>query len=149
MAFTNFDIIGALRTYCTTNSIKFIWQYDEFYANIQATQQYDPDELILVVDLLPNPLLSGNKVSEITYNGLFMLGRKFDNINTTSATLDEHALQKYDRRLLDLTALLVFHATAFKCAHELDLNIGDINYLFNAFDTNIDFVAAQAIQFIQ
>ena len=149
MAFTNFDIIGALRTYAAANGLKFAWQLDEFEANIQATQQYDPNELLLVVDLLPNPSISGNKVAEIEYTGLFMIGRKFEAAGTTLVSLDEGALQKYDRRLLELTGLLITHATAFKCMHELDLTVGAINYLPNGFDSNIDFVAANGLSFVQ
>lgn len=149
MAFANFDIIGALRTYAAANDLKFAWQLDEFYANIQASQQFDPEELFLVVDLLPTPVMSGNKVAEVTYSGLFMLGRKFEAAGTTVASLDEHALQKYDRRLLELTGLLVQHAAAFKCIHQLDLDVGAMSYLVNGFDSNVDFVAAQNLNFVQ
>lgn len=76
-----------------------------------------------------------------------MLGRKFE--DTTYASLDETALQKYDNRILELYSLLVTHITTFKCLHELDLVIGQIDPLFNEFDANVDFVAAQSISFVQ
>jgi len=144
----NFDIIGALRTYCTTNNIKFIWQYDEFYANISTTQEYSLDHLIMVVDLKPTPIINGSNVGDITYSGLMMIGKKFD-ADGLQASLDENQLQKYDRRLFELTSSLVTHAATFACDENLLLTMGQIDYLFNTFDANIDFVAAQAISFEQ
>ena len=143
-----FDIIGQLRTYCETNDIQFIWQKDVYYANISASTEYADGQLILVVDLKPTPIMSGVKVSEITYSGLFMLGRKFDS-DGTHASLDEDQLQKYDRRLLALSAQLVSIAAQFACSNELELTIGAMDYLFNTFDSNIDFSVAQNIQFVQ
>jgi hypothetical protein len=145
---TKFDIIGALRSYCVVEGIKFIWQYDEFYANIAATQQYGVNEKILVVDLKPLPQTVGTKVGDITYSGLFMLGQKFDT-GGLAASLDETALQKYDRRLLALTSSLVNTATDFACDNGLMLTFSQIDYLFNAFDSGIDFVVCQNISFLQ
>jgi len=143
-----FDIIGALRTYCETNEIKFIWQYDQFYANIEASQAYIPEELIMVVDLKPSPIFSGNKIAQINYSGLFMLGRKFDE-NGIGTNLDEKAIEKYDNRLKELSQLLISHLATFKCSNELDVVVGQMEYIINLFDSNIDFVAAQNIQIIQ
>jgi len=143
-----FDIIGVLRSYCTDNNIQFIWRYDEFYANISASTEYEAGQLVLVVDLKPTPILSGSKVSEITYSGLMMLGRKFDE-DGHHASLDEDQLQKYDRRLLELTGMLVSIASSIACSNELDLTVGQINYLINMYDSNIDFAAAQNITFVQ
>ena len=150
MAFSQFDIIGALNTYCETNGIVFIWHYNEFEANITASQQYNTDQLILVVDLRPSPIMAeyGNKISEIAYSGLFMLGKKFD-ATGQPASPEEFAIQKYERRLLDLMQLLVYHAGAFKCEHDLGLTIGAMSYLINAFDSNIDFAVAEALTFTQ
>jgi hypothetical protein len=144
-----FDIIGGLRTYCDDNGIEFIWQKDQFYANMETGRnEYTPGQLILVVDLKPNPTIVGAKVSEITYTGLFMLGRKFDSDNKV-ASLDEKALQKYDRRLLQLSSQLVNIAAQFSCANELTLTVGAMDYIFNGFDANIDFSVAQSITFVQ
>jgi len=144
----NFDIIGALRTYAENLGFVFIWQYDQFYANIASGQQYDPEQLILVADLKPTPQINGASVGDIVYNGLLMIGRKFD-ADGIASTLDEKALQKYDRRLLSLTSALVTHAATFACNNSLLMEMGQIDYLFNSFDANIDFVAAQNIKFTQ
>jgi len=145
---TNFDIIGALRTYATGLGMAFVWQKDEFYANFESQQAYAPGQLIMVADLRPTPEVRGASIGDIVYNGLLMIGRKFDTTGIASS-LDEDALQKYDRRLLELTTLLITHASTFACNNNLLLQVGQIDYLFNAFDANIDFVAAQNIQFTQ
>jgi len=141
-----FDIIGALKTYAENLGMVFIWQYDTFYSNLTSNQQYNTGQLIMVVDLKPTPQIVGLKVSEIVYNGLFMIGRKFDS-NGQQVSLDETQIQKYDRRLLTLTTNLITHTTTFACNNELTLEVGQIDYLFNTFDSNIDFVAAQSITF--
>lgn len=151
MAFDKYDIIGALRTYCNYNSLRFVWQYDQFYANIENQwNDFQPNELILVADLRATPNMGrGSKEIDISYSGLFMLGRKFEAITTTSSSLDETALEKYDNRILDLYSLLILHATNFKCLHELDLTIGQLDPLFNEHDANIDFVVATDLTYVQ
>ena len=151
MAFNKYDIIGALRTYCNDNGLRFVWQFDQFYSNIENQwNDFQPNELILVADLRATPNMGrGSQEIEIAYNGLFMLGRKFEDALTTSASLDETALEKYDNRILDLYSLLILHATNFKCLHDLDLTIGQIDPLFNEYDANVDFVAATGLTFTQ
>jgi len=143
-----FNILGELRTYAENLGMIFSWQYDEFYTNIQTMQPYDNEQLILVADLKPTPQINGASIGDIEYNGMLMIGRKFDSDGIASS-LDEKAMQKYDRRLLELTNLLVTHASIFACKNELLLELGSIDYLFNAFDSNIDFVVAQSIKFTQ
>jgi len=143
-----FDIIGSLKTYVEALGHIFIWQKDQFYANLTSIQEYTPGQLIFVVDLKPTPTMAGNRVSDIVYDGLFMVGRKFD-ADGTAANLDETQIQKYERRLLALTTSLVTHVSTFACANSLILNIGSIDYGFNLFDSNIDFVMSQGISFTQ
>lgn len=151
MAFNQFDIIGALRTYCSNNSIRFVWGYDEFYANIENNLfDLQPNELVIVAYLGITPNMGRGSVPiDINYSGQFMIGRKFENASTTSANLDETALQKYDNRILDLYSLFLVHATAFSCLHELTLSVGEMFPLFNEYDVNMDFVMTNTISFVQ
>lgn len=145
---TQFDIIGALRSYCTANGIHFIWQYNEFCANMPADNDYAVGDLVMVVDLLANPDVRNGKVADITYSGLVMLGRKFDAPGTV-ASLDETALQKYDRRLCALQTDLITHITTFACDNDLQLTVGQIEFILNDYDAIIDFAACRNISFVQ
>jgi hypothetical protein len=86
-------------------------------------------------------------VREIRYQGVLILGQKFDD-DGTAASLDETFIQKYDRRLEDLMSALNLHIVAFACENELDINGVEYSYDLNKFDTNIDFIAG-AVTFIQ
>jgi hypothetical protein len=143
-----FNIIGAIQTYCDARGIVFIWQYNEFYTNIEASQKYENGQKILVIDLRPTPVLSGFKIAGITYSGLFMLGLKFDP-DGRQASLDEKAIQKYQRRLKELSQLSAEIMADFSCMNELAVTPGQMNYLINTFDSNIDFVVYQNATFEQ
>jgi len=145
---TQFDIIGTLRTFCASRNIAFIWHIDEYYANIAASTPYAAGQLILVVDLLPTPDVKNGKIADITYSGMVMLGRKFE-VSGTVASLDETALQKYDRRLQALSADLVSLMNTFACDNTLQLTFGQLDYVFNLYDSNIDFVVSQNTTFVQ
>lgn len=143
-----FNIIGALQDYCDARGIAFIWQYNEFYTNIEATQKYENGQKILVIDLRPTPVLSGLKIAGITYSGLFMVGLKFDP-DGRPASLDEKAYQKYTRRLKELSQFSAGIMADFACMNELAVTPGQMNYLINTFDSNIDFVVFQNATFEQ
>ena len=140
--------IRELRNYCNNAGIKFIWRTDEFYANQAVVGEYSPGQLIMLCDLKPVPRISGSQVADINYRGLIGIGRKFDSTGI-AANLDENALQKYDRRMLELTQLLILHSTTFACNNNLILEFGELDYLFNFYAENIDFVVCQSANFEQ
>jgi len=165
-----FDLIGSLRTYAATQKWVFLSGASSIQ-NCEASQnEYKNGQLVLAADFNASPqFTNAGKISQITYNGILMLGVKFDDDGTpaieddeetllidesetfndgTPASLDETFIQKYDRRLLDLMELLANHITLFACANELDVTNADFRLEINKFDTNIDFVAG-TITFIQ
>ena len=147
----NFDIIGVLSDYAAAQGWKFIWQYDEFYSNITATQEHD-DNLILVAEFTFTPTNRGATTTGINYNGVLMLGRKFDKpqLNDTVSSLDENQMQKYERRLKDLAVILNNTIKTVACDNDLEIiNAGNFSYLFNKYDANIDFVVAENINLSQ
>jgi len=156
----NFDLIGTLRTYAATNDWLFYYGTNA-YQNIEADGAIEDDQLILTAQFNAQPIFVNGLVTQISYTGIMMLGRKFesaivDNTETeidetqaaTMASLDETMIQKYDRRLLDLMQLLSNAVGAIGCANELDVNGANFRLEINQFDTNIDFIAGE-LTFVQ
>lgn len=146
-----FDIIGALETAATTNGWKFDFAIDDRNQdfNIGAcNQSFEPGENILLAAVRYTPQFSGAVVSERNFQLLLMLGRKFD-LSGKNASLDETSLQKYNRRLFELSKQLEDFIAAFKCDNNLDVTTSNFSFAKNLFDTNIDFVMCSNIQFIQ
>lgn len=142
-----FDIIGALRTYAESQGWAFLFG-SEWMQNYEASRnEYEDGQLVLGVDFDAVPTRSAGVISEISYNGTMILGRKFDDDNTP-ANLDETYIQKYDRRLYELSTLMSDFIKAFSCLHELDVTAESMRMDLNKFDTNIDFVA-NTITFLQ
>lgn len=153
----NFDIIGQLRSFCQSKNI-FFSAGDRYYQNADLLEQaLQPDQLIMLADFRSRPTFSkgGSVVQSIVYDGVILLGRKFesevlDDEETeeneaqpaTEANLDETFLQKYDRRLMDLMQLLAGLMGEFVCANTLEISAMSMNHDINKFDENIDFVAA-------
>lgn len=142
-----FDIIGALKTYAENQGWAFL-SGQSWYQNYEASQhEYTDGQLVLGVDFDSIPTRRAGTISEISYSGTLILGRKFDSDETPSS-LDETFIQKYEARLLELTTLLSNMINAFSCEHELDVTGENIRMDLNKFDTNIDFVV-ETLTFIQ
>ena len=135
-----FDIVSALRTFATDKGWRFVFGNDE-YANFETSCfNYEVDELVMVCDIVPLPVISqqGGAVQDVFYSGFIMLGRKFE-VNTT-ASLDETMLQKHDRRLKDLWTLLANNVGVMACSNGLTIEVSNPANLINFYSSNIDFV---------
>lgn len=144
----NFDLIGALRTFSSAKGWAFL-SGDNFFQNYEASKNdYTPGQLILGVDppLATPKITQAGKIESITYQGLLMLGRKFESdletpaSVTTISNLDETFIQKYDRRLYELMNTLSTNLIAFSCSHELDILASQFELKLNTLDENVDFV---------
>lgn len=146
---TDFDIIGAIQSYCTTKGYKFI-AGNNFYANYEADQLSLTNETkILVADFTCQPTFRNGKFAPIRYNGSILFGQKFDSIlSGTISSLDETFKQKYDRRLLSLLTGLASSIKDIACLNELDVEGITMSNSLNTFDLNADFVFAE-LSFIQ
>lgn len=151
-----FNIADELKQWAEAKDWVFLLG-DQFYANIEATEDYDvSDEQFRQIDA-GQPVLwcnleanetraIGNRVSAINYTGLLGLGIKKDADYSiledakTNANLDETFKQKYDRRLKDLLQLFSNEMKMFACANNLQILDSSYVYDINKFDTNIDFV---------
>lgn len=141
-----FSLVDALRSYCTNHNWHFIYGNDA-YTNAQAdNKKYNPGDLIMVADFSVSPVYAGGRVIECQYQGVIMLGRK--NEAQTKSTLDETPIQKYDRRLKDLTLLLANACGDIACSNELEITSANFKMDMNKFDLNADFVAG-SITFVQ
>lgn len=138
-----FDIVSALRTFATSKGWHFIYGSDE-YASADW-HEYLTDEIVMVCDIVPLPKFStqGGAVQDVTYSGLVMLGRKFE--ATTTASLDETMLQKHDRRLKDLWALLSNNIGVMACNNRLTIEVNNPANLINFYSQNIDFVKLDVV----
>lgn len=140
-----FNIIGALRDYCTANDWHFIYGSND-YINADY-HSYKDDELVLVCEFNPTTIFNNyGLVDEIRYNGILMLGRKFE--TNTHSRLDETMLQKFDNRILELWQLLTNMISSFSCDNRLTVAYANGQLLINMTHNNIDFVSYN-IQFIQ
>lgn len=145
---TNYDLIGALRTFATSKSWLFIYG-DNFTRNYEASKKtLTIGTLILGADpfIAVPKITQAGKVESITYRGLVMLGQKFE--VSTKASLDETLIQKYDRRLLTLSGTLSENIIAFACANSLKITSLQFELSINSLDECIDFVVA-SVTFLQ
>jgi hypothetical protein len=143
----NYDLIGALKAYADSQGWVFL-SGTSAYQNYEASQnEYEDEQLVLAADFDARPDIAIGSVEQISYQGVLMLGRKFD-ADSTPASLDETYYQKYLARLKELMGLLSGVIITFSCANELDVLDVIMRMDIDTFDTNIDFVAA-TITFVQ
>jgi hypothetical protein len=138
----NFDLIGALRTYATSLGWRFIYG-DNFFKNYEASKlSLTVGTLILGADpFIARPKFTkAGKIESITYQGLIMLGRKYE--ASTKANLDETMIQKYDRRLKELMGTLSTNLLTFACNNKLEITSAQFELSINSLDETVDFVIA-------
>jgi hypothetical protein len=154
-----FGLVDAIRDYCEdearTTPIHFYYGANAF-ANIELDPHtYDHNELILIADFNAVPSFAGGVVVSCRYNGVISLGRKRDSVTTgtapnqvtteTESDIDETPIQKYDRRLKDLSTQLGDIIGDLSCDNELDILSCNMRFDLNQFDLSADFVAAQIV----
>ncbi len=143
-----FDIINELRTYALIQGWRFIFALDDFETNAVMIRDMADGEHVLVAGFNYSPTIKNRKITQIEYNGILSLGRKFD-LDGQAAILDETHEQKHDRRLKELAQMLTECAANVGCSGNLNVNVGAVELEPNKFDENIDFASAFNIQFIQ
>lgn len=135
-----FNFYGKLQEYCKEHKI-FLALGEQEYANyISDKKCYDAYDMIMCADLRLTPVFNEISVQEVTYKGTIALGRKRE--ENTQSTLDELFHQKYERRLKDLTEILVSIFEELMCSEEIYVRRCEISYRINVYDVNIDFVSA-------
>jgi len=145
-----FGIIEALEAAALAKGWKFDFAIDNRNQdfNIGVCQEFQAGDVILLAATRQTPTRVGALISEINYDCLLMLGRKFDPDGIASS-LDETSKQKYDRRLSLLAKELSEFIAVFMCDNELEGTIGTVSFQKNMFDTNIDFAVTSNATFIQ
>jgi hypothetical protein len=139
---TNFDIIGTLRTYAVAKGWVFL-SGASWYQNYELSQAtLTAGKIILAVDFDASPIIKNNKILQVKYNGLMMLGEKTETTGTAESSFDETYIQKYDARLLALMTLLASTIGDVACTNELDIDSLNFKVGLNKFDENADFVIA-------
>lgn len=133
-----FDLIGTIRQYCKNNGICFICGFDAWQNAIADSRTYDKNELILLADLEIEPKFGGSIIQSVQYTGTIALGRKCEDV--TTAGLEELFLQKYDRRLLELSEMLPQILKEICCTNDGNIDSIKMSYDLNKFDLNADFV---------
>lgn len=144
----NFDIIGVLEAYAISQGWHFVYGFDRFDSNIGVMKDYAPGELTFIADFNAIPVYKNGRITQITYNCLLMLGRKFDTDNT-AADMGETPMQKYDRRLKVLAQTLANTINQIGCDNELEIPSAPISVDINVYDTNIDFAVSNTATFVQ
>ena len=144
----NFDIIGVLEAYAVAKGWHFVYGFDDFDSNTGVMKDYAPGELVLIADFNSTPVYKNGKITEITYNCLLMLGRKFDD-DSTPSSMEETPKQKYDRRLKVLAQTLANSIAEIGCQNELETPSAPISVDINVYDTNLDFAISNTATFVQ
>ncbi len=133
-----FDIVGALRTYAASKGWHFIYGSRDYQS--ADFHSYTTNQLVLIVEIEPSAMFSeGGAVQSVDYNGVIMLGRKFEAL--TESNLDETMLQKYDNRLKDLWSIAYNSLGAFACTNRMSIETSSPATLINMLSVNIDFVS--------
>jgi len=138
-----FDIVGKLRTFAEAAPREWLFVYgNDQYANADEILQDIPAEkLVLVADLNVSPVYGQEGgVNDVVFTGGIMLGQKRE--TETESSLDETMIQKYERRLRDLSETLFIGMGDFACANGFTISQINGRYDINKFDENLDFVAA-------
>lgn len=144
---TNFDIIGAIQTYCTANDYHFI-SGDSFYINADLSRlEIKTGDIIITALFTASPEYSDGVINKITYNGVLSCGIKID-LTGEVASLDETYQQKYDRRLLSLMGILSNAISDISCNNSLDVTGVKLLAMINRFAENIDYIEG-TVTFIQ
>jgi len=138
-----FDIVGKLRTFAEAEPREWLFIYgNDQYANAsEILQDVAPDQLVFVADLNASPVYgTEGGINDVVFTGGIMLGQKRE--DETESSLDETMIQKYERRLKDLTETLFIGMGDFSCATGLSISQINARFDINKFDENLDFVAA-------
>lgn len=134
------DFYGKIKEYCKENKIYLCLGENEFANFLSDRKIYNAYDLIMCADLRLSPSYGDSGIENVVYSGIISLGRKKEEM--TQATMDEFFQQKYERRLKELTELLIAVFDEFVCSEEMEMLRCDISYRINSYDSNIDFVSA-------
>lgn len=138
-----FDIVTKLRTFAEAAPRGWLFIYgNDQYANAdEIIQDLEPDQLVFVADLNVSPVYGQEGgINDVVFTGGIMLGQKRE--AETESSLDETMIQKYERRLQDLSNSLFIALGDFSCANGYTISNINARYDINKFDENLDFVAA-------
>jgi hypothetical protein len=143
-----FGLVDTIRTYCTTNSIAFIYGNDAYINALADPTTYTENKLILLADFNAVPDIQSGTVVAVKYSGILSLGMKTetdDDDVTTISSLEETPIQKWDRRLKYLSTKLATIIGDLSCDN--DMSVSGLNFKLdlNKLDLNADFVATPIV----
>ena len=137
-------LIDVLEQYCKDNNIKFIFGTED-YQNLQADMEtYDNGQLILLLDCSYSINVYSGQVTQYTYNTTLALGQKFD-LDGCEANLGELYIEKYHKRLKDLSDKLNEVIGNVACLGDFTIDSFNVKYDINKFDLNADFIAGSGV----
>src|SRR4030042_619625 len=117
-----FGLVEVIRTYCTTNSITFIYGNDAYANALADSTTYTENKLILIADFNAVPDIQAGTVVNVKYSGVMSLGMKTEDNDgvVTESSLEETPIQKWDRRLKYLSQQLAVVIGALACDNDLE-----------------------------
>lgn len=137
-------LIDVLEQYCLNNNIKFIFGTED-YQNLQTDMEtYDNGQLILLLDCSYSINVTSGQVTQYTYNTTLALGQKFDT-DGCEANLGELYIEKYHKRLKDLSDKLNEVLGNVACLGDFIIDSFNVKYDINKFDLNADFIAGSGV----
>ncbi len=139
-----FDLITYLNNWCEENDIYFCAGPEQYNNIVVDNTVYEDFDLILCVAFNMVPRYGDTGLQGVTYQGSIALGRKREETDDeqTESSLDETFMQKYTRRLVDLTGMLNGILEGLQCEQDAYIDSCSMNYVLNKYDLNVDFVNA-------
>lgn len=137
-----FGLISYLSNWCKENGVYFCAGPEQYNNIVLDNHLYENFDLILCVSINMIPKYSEGGLQSVTYQGSLALGRKREMTDeeNTESSLDENFMQKYSRRLEDLTGKLNDLLISLQCEQEAYIDNCIMNYVLNKYDINADFV---------
>ena len=137
-----FGLISYLSNWCKNNGVYFCAGPEQYNNIVLDNNIYENFDLILCVAMNMTPKYSEGGLQSVTYQGSLALGRKREMTDeeNTESSLDEDFMQKYSRRLEDLTGKLNDLLISLQCEQEAYIDNCTMNYVLNKYDINVDFV---------
>lgn len=133
-----FQIVDILRDYCTENEIVFLYGSQAYRNAIADRTKYNAEQKIMIADFRARATYENTSRSSLVFAGIIGLGQVRE--TETRASLDELYLQKYDRRLKELSSGLEDLLKVISCNNDLDVTQAEYFLDINKMDINADFV---------
>ena len=130
-----------IKTFSTLKNAIVLLGSDYFQSVAGNKLQPDINQLVIIADFNASVIRNRNVIEKITYSGVLMYGRKFE--DSTFSSLKENFEDKLNARLEELSELALKYNNEFACLFGYTITSERLLMQLNRFASNIDFVACE------